>query len=86
LANGVAKTWRNFAPAFFNTVMATFLFTLGIMAAFFALMSVRVFLKKDGAFQGTCATLSTKFGNGGMECTVCGKKVGEGECANAKTA
>lgn len=66
--------------------MATILFTLAIMAAFFLLMSVRVFLKKDGAFQGTCATLSAKFGNEGMECNICGKKVGEGECANAKTA
>jgi hypothetical protein len=65
--------------------MATVLLTLGIFAAFFVLMSVRVIFKKDGEFQGTCASLSSKFGNDGLECTVCGKKVGEGEaCASPK--
>ncbi len=38
--------------------MATFLIVIGFFAAFFVMMSVRLILKKDGEFRGTCASQS----------------------------
>ena len=63
--------------------MALFLFTLVIFAAFFALMSVRLFFVKNGEFRGTCATQNPLLAREGIVCGYCGKTVGEGEaCPN----
>jgi hypothetical protein len=59
--------------------MAVFLLTLGVFAAFFALMSVRLLFVKNGEFRGTCATQSPYLAKEGIVCGYCGKVVGEGE-------
>ncbi|MBL7865941.1 MAG: hypothetical protein JNK10_13750 [Cyclobacteriaceae bacterium] len=63
--------------------MAILVFTLIIFGLFFALMSVRLFLVKNGEFRGTCATQSPFLAKEGIVCGYCGKVVGEGEaCPN----
>jgi len=63
--------------------MALFLFTFIIFALFFALMSVRLFMVKNGEFRGTCATQNPLLAREGIVCGYCGKTVGEGEaCPN----
>ncbi len=63
--------------------MAVFLLTLGIFAAFFVLMSVRLLFVKNGEFRGTCATQSPYLAKEGIVCGYCGKTIGEGEsCPN----
>lgn len=65
--------------------MAVFLLTLGIFAAFFVLMSVRLLFVKNGEFRGTCATQSPYLAKEGIVCGYCGKVVGEGEpCASTE--
>ncbi len=62
--------------------MATFYLTLGLVAAFFVLMSVRLIFIKGGEFKGTCASQSPFLQKEGTTCGYCGKKVGsckEGE-------
>ena len=59
--------------------MAVFLLTLGIFAAFFILMSVRLIFIKNGEFRGTCATQSPFLAKEGITCGYCGKVVGAGE-------
>ncbi|WP_448519064.1 hypothetical protein [Rhodoflexus sp.] len=61
--------------------MTTILLAVGIMAMFFALMSVRLLFLKNGEFKGTCATQSPVLRENGVDCLVCGKKAGE-ECKN----
>ena len=59
--------------------MAVFLLTLGILALFFVLMSVRLLFVKNGEFRGTCATQSPFLAKEGITCGYCGKVVGAGE-------
>ncbi len=59
--------------------MIVFLFTIGIFALFFILMSVRLFFVKSGEFRGTCATQSPFLAKEGITCGYCGKVIGEGE-------
>jgi hypothetical protein len=67
--------------------MAVFLLTIGILALFFILMSVRLLLVKDGEFRGTCATQSPFLAKEGITCGYCGKIVGEGEaCGDPEKA
>lgn len=63
--------------------MTTLFLTLGIVALFFILMSVRLIFVKNGEFKGTCASQSPFLNKEGVTCGYCGKKVGEGEsCGN----
>lgn len=58
----------------------TTLITIGFIAVFFALMSVRLLLKKDGQFKGTCASQNPHLVREGITCSgACG---GNGECEN----
>ena len=59
--------------------MALFLLSIGILALFFILMSVRLLLVKGGEFRGTCATQSPYLAKEGITCGYCGKVVGEGD-------
>ncbi len=61
--------------------MTVFLFTLGIFALFFVLMSVRLLFIKNGEFRGTCATQSPYLAKEGITCGYCGKTLGEGDTA-----
>lgn len=56
----------------------TTLITIGFIALFFVLMSVRLILKKDGEFKGTCASQNPFLVKEGITCSgACG---GNGEC------
>ncbi len=58
----------------------TTLITIGFIAVFFVLMSVRLLLKKDGEFKGTCASQNPYLVKEGITCSgACG---GNGECKN----
>lgn len=56
----------------------TTLITIGFIAAFFLLMSVRLLFKKGGEFKGTCASQNPHLVKLGITCSgACG---GNGEC------
>ena len=58
----------------------TTLFTIGFIALFFILMSIRLILKKDGEFKGTCASQNPFLVKAGITCSgACG---GQSECKN----
>lgn len=58
-----------------------FLITVGLIAAFFVLMSVRLLFIKNGEFKGTCASQSPFLNKEGEACGFCGREPGEA-CAN----
>ncbi len=63
--------------------MATVLLAIGFVGLFFVLMSVRLILKKNGEFKGTCASQSPFLNKEGATCGYCGKSVGpESSCGN----
>jgi len=55
--------------------MATVYLTLGFVAVFFILMSVRLIFLKDGQFKGTCASQNPYLNKDGENCSYCGKTV-----------
>ena len=61
--------------------MITFLVTIGFVALFFALMSVRLLFVKNGEFKGTCASQSPFLNKDGAACGYCGRPAGEA-CGN----
>jgi hypothetical protein len=64
--------------------MVTVLFTLGFVALFFVLMSVRLIFLKNGEFKGTCASQSPFLNKEGATCGFCGKTVdADSACGNA---
>ena len=66
--------------------MTTILLTIGILALFFVLMSVRLIFLKNGEFKGTCASQSPFLNKEGETCGYCGKKVSPGDdCANPQS-
>ncbi|REE00424.1 hypothetical protein [Marinoscillum furvescens] len=63
--------------------MATVLLGIGFIALFFVLMSVRLILKKNGEFKGTCASQSPFLNKEGATCGYCGKTMtGDESCGN----
>lgn len=63
--------------------MTTVLLAIGFIAVFFILMSVRLILKKDGEFKGTCASQSPFLNKEGATCGYCGKEMtGDATCGN----
>lgn len=62
--------------------MQIVLLTLGILGAFFILMSVKLIFKKDGKFEGTCASQSPFLNPEGKTCSFCGND--PSECKNKK--
>ena len=46
----------------------TTLFTIGFIALFFVLMSVRLLFKKEGEFKGTCASQNPYLVKQGITC------------------
>lgn len=53
--------------------MLTVSLGIGFVALFFILMSVRLILKKNGEFKGTCASQSPFLNKKGTMCGYCGK-------------
>ena len=63
--------------------MTTFFITLGFLAIFFVLMSVRLIFLKNGEFKGPCASQSPFLNKEGATCGLCGKTVDASRsCAN----
>jgi hypothetical protein len=63
--------------------MTTILLGISFLGIFFVLMSVRILLKKNGEFKGTCASQSPFLNKEGTTCGYCGKSVSSGDaCAN----
>jgi hypothetical protein len=63
--------------------MTTMLITLGVVALFFVLMSVRLIFLKNGEFKGTCASQSPFLNKEGITCNLCGKTVdANSSCGN----
>lgn len=63
--------------------MTVLLFSIGLIALFFVLMSVRLIFLKDGQFRGTCASQSPWLVKEGTTCGYCGKTLSAGEaCSN----
>ncbi len=66
--------------------MTGLLITIGFIAIFFVLMSVRLLLLKNGEFKGTCASQSPYLQKDGITCGTCGRQVGSGEeCGNPES-
>jgi hypothetical protein len=63
--------------------MTTVLITVGFVALFFILMSVRLIFLKNGEFKGTCASQSPYLNQEGITCSLGGKTVdSNSSCAN----
>jgi hypothetical protein len=63
--------------------MATLYLTLGFLALFFVLMSVRLIFLKNGKFKGTCASQNPYLNKNGETCGYCGKTVDtDSSCGN----
>jgi hypothetical protein len=62
----------------------TTLITIGFIAVFFLLMSVRILFKKGGEFKGTCASQNPYLVKMGITCTgSCGH---DGECEKEESS
>ena len=61
--------------------MTVFLFSIGIFALFFILLSVRLLFIKNGEFRGTCASQSPWLNKEGVTCGYCGKQLKPGDAA-----
>ena len=53
--------------------METILLAIALVGSFFFLMAVRIIFKKDGEFQGTCASQSPFLNKEGVTCSICGR-------------
>lgn len=53
--------------------MTTVLLAIAIVGIAFAGIAIKIIFKKDGEFNGTCATNNPMLKNEIGECTVCGK-------------
>ncbi|MEX0968665.1 MAG: membrane or secreted protein [Bacteroidia bacterium] len=49
----------------------TILISAAVMALIFALIAIRIIVKKDGEFRGTCATNNPMLRARGVDCQVC---------------
>lgn len=63
--------------------MKLLLLTIGLLALAFAGIAVKIILKKEGKFAGTCASASPHLNKDGSGCSVCGSRPDE-MCENAK--
>lgn len=59
--------------------MTVVLLSIGVLALFFILMSVRLIFLKDGEFRGTCASQSPWLNKEGVTCGYCGKTLKNGD-------
>lgn len=63
--------------------MKLILLSIGLLSLAFAGIAVKILLKKDGKFAGTCASASPHLNKDGSGCSVCGSRPEE-MCKNAK--
>ena len=57
-----------------------FLITFGLLALAFAGIAIKILVKKDGEFAGTCASQSPFLNKDNEPCGFCGKLPDEKEC------
>jgi len=63
------------------TFLTVFLITIFMLAFVFAGIGVKILLKKNGKFAGTCASQSPFLNEEGKACGICGAKAEE-KCKN----
>ncbi len=63
------------------TFLTVFLITIFMIAFFFAGVGVKILLKKNGKFAGTCASQSPFLNEEGEACGICGATAEE-KCKN----
>jgi len=63
------------------TFLTVFLITIFMLAFVFAGIGVKILLKKNGKFAGTCASQSPFLNKEGEACGICGASVEE-KCKN----
>ncbi|MDO7541154.1 MAG: membrane or secreted protein [Flavobacteriaceae bacterium] len=66
--------------------MKLFLITFGLLALAFAGIAIKILVKKDGEFAGTCASQSPFLNKDNEPCGFCGKLPNEQECKNPELA
>ena len=66
--------------------MKLFLITFGLLALAFAGIAIKILVKKDGEFAGTCASQSPFLNKDNEPCGFCGKLPDEQECKNPELA
>lgn len=54
--------------------MKLVLLTIALLALAFAGLAVKILFKKNGKFQGTCASASPYLNKDGENCSVCGAR------------
>ena len=59
--------------------------TVGLLALAFAGIAIKIWLKKDGEFTGTCASQSPFLNQEGEACGMCGKLPSEQDCKKDAT-
>lgn len=57
------------------------LLSVGLMGLMVAGLAIKLLLKKDGKFSGTCASQSPYLNESGEACSLCGAKPNE-QCKN----
>ena len=67
-------------------MMKLFLITFGLLALAFAGIAIKILVKKDGEFAGTCASQSPFLNKDNEPCGFCGKLPDEKECKNPELA
>lgn len=67
-------------------MMKLFLITFGLLALAFAGIAIKVLIKKDGEFAGTCASQSPFLNKDNEPCGFCGKLPDQQECKNPELA
>ncbi len=67
-------------------MMKLFLITFGLLALAFAGIAIKILVKKDGEFAGTCASQSPFLNKDNEPCDFCGKLPDQQECKNPELA
>ena len=59
-----------------------FIITFILIGLAFAGIAIKIIVKKDGEFSGTCASASPFLNKNDKPCGICGKLPNEAECKN----
>ena len=62
--------------------MEIFVLSIVLIGLAFSGIAIKLILKKDSEFSGTCASQSPFLNNSNEPCGVCGKLPSDSECAN----
>jgi hypothetical protein len=64
--------------------MKLILITFVLLAFGIAGMAIKIWVKKDGKFAGTCSSQNPMLNKNGESCSMCGKNPDQVECCNEK--